>query len=403
MCERNLGAMKAAYDPTKVNQVLSRLGVQMKKDRAGFWVDNSYGIRHAPPFRHGKPEAGLWFRTRGCGHDRIGGCVMCDYGAGPDSVTPDEMINSVRQGLETLPTNLYHLLVSPLGSFLDEWEVPKAARIGILQLMNNTYYESFSFESRAETINDWLVSECCSLLSFRPLKVYVGLESANPWISKYCINKALSLDVFEHGIRTLSDHDVQSVSNVILGTPFLSPNEQIQDAVQSVLWAFSRGTTECCLFPTHVKKWTSLVWLYQMGLYSPPSLWSYVEVLRLLGPDICSKIELSWYSTHKYQDPNLVFSPTTCDQCYETVIRYLDSFDETADFEFILKLVNFECSCKDLWRCELAVLQSDTILNRTINAYELIGSRLLHSWWDLNREEVLQRLTIEADAYSWIK
>src|SRR5258708_193767 len=206
--------MKAAYDATMLNEVLTRVGVQMKKVRGGFWTENAYGIRHSRPFRHGKPEAGLWFRTRGCGHDRVGGCVMCDYGAGPDSITSEEMVDSVRQGLSTLPEHLCHLLVSPLGSFLDEWEVPKEARLEILKLMGATAHDSFSFETRAETITDTELAECSALLTNRPIKVYMGLESANPWISKYCINKALSLDAFEQAVQILNRNGVSAIANV---------------------------------------------------------------------------------------------------------------------------------------------------------------------------------------------
>jgi radical SAM enzyme (TIGR01210 family) len=378
------------------------LGVQMKRDRGGFWTENSYGIRYSPPFHHGKPEAGLWFRTRGCGHDRIGGCVMCDYGAGPDTTSIEEMINSVKIGLNILPDHLYHLLVSPLGSFLDEWEVPNSARIGILHLMNETKHDTFSFESRAETITGEAISQCSSLLSNRPLKVYMGLESANPWVSKYCVNKALSLEVFEQAIQILTQQNVSTIANVILGTPFLSPFEQIFDAVESIRWAFSTGASECCLFPTHVKKWTSLMWLYQMGLYSSPSLWSFIEVLKILGPDICQNIELSWYSSQKYQDPNLVLSPTTCERCYKTVIGYLDEFDETANFQAIEKLIDLQCSCKDEWKKQLLDTPSSTILSRTTDAYEMIGKQFFNSWWEANRNRILTALSVEGTEFPWI-
>lgn len=391
--------MKAAYDPGMLNELFARVGVLMKKVRGGFWAENTYGIRYSRPFHHGKPEAGLWFRTRGCGFDRVGGCVMCDYGAGPDATSSEDMISYVAAGLRQLPPDLFHLLVSPLGSFLDEWEVPEAARLGILDLMQGTDHESFSFESRAETVSDEMIAQCYSALDKRPLKVYIGLESSNPWISKYCINKALSTESFDGAIRVLKRNSADAIANVILGSPFLSPREQVDDAVRSIQWAFARGAREVCFFPIHVKNWTSMVLLYRKGLYSSPSLWSYIEVLRQLGAEACSKIELSWYSSRKYKDPNLISSPTTCPLCYDVVIDYLDEFDETADYACIDRLVSLDCHCKELWRNEMNTVPGTSIIDRVVAAYELIGQDLLSPWWRSNRERILNDLRVEAAAF----
>lgn len=195
--------------------LLSEAGVLLKAGRKSYWDEHDYAIRYST--RRGKPEAGLWFRTRGCRHDSLaGGCVMCNYGAGPDTGV-EEMIEFMRRGLDTLPEHLWHLLVSPLGSFLDEWEVPAAAREEILRLMGSTKHDTFSFESRAETVVDAVVEQCCLLLGNRPLKVYVGLESMNHWVSKYCVNKGLSLDTFKRAIQILAQHGAGTTANVLLG------------------------------------------------------------------------------------------------------------------------------------------------------------------------------------------
>src|SRR5690242_14052962 len=117
----------------------------MKQDRERYWDTHNYAIRLST--RLGRPEVGLWFRTQGCRHDHAGGCVMCDYSAGPPT-TAEYMIECVREGMAELPRDLWHLLVSPSGSFLDEWEVPAAARAGILEGMGVSRAETFSFESR---------------------------------------------------------------------------------------------------------------------------------------------------------------------------------------------------------------------------------------------------------------
>jgi len=321
---------------------------------------------------------------------------MCDYGKGPATTGTEEMIESVRQGLAALPNGLYHLLVSPIGSFCDPWEVPHEAQLEILKLMAGTDIETFAIESRADTITEEVAAQYRSSLQDRGLKVYLGLESADPWISKYCINKALSAAVFEQAIQILSRHEVVTSANVLLGAPFLSPAEAIEDALRSTAWAFAKGVDECNLFPTHVKEWTVLHWLSQRNLYSPPSLWSLVEVLRRVGPEIaCSKIKFSWYKT--YGSTNVVHPPITCSACLSDVIYYLDQFYETNNYAWVERLVSFDCRCKDAWRSQLEAQPSMPILARASAAYELIGRELLGGdWWKRHGDRVLLEMHQDA-------
>lgn len=370
-----------------INPLLARAAILMRAGRKSFWDEHTYGIRLS---RHrGRAEAGLWFRTRGCRYDKAGSCVMCDYGAGPATTSAEEMIEFVRQGLDVLPEGLYHLLVSPLGSFLDAWEVPKEARNEILRLMAETDIDTFAFESRAETMTDEEVVQCCSCLGNRGLKVYLGLESSSPWISRYCINKAQSIDVFEQAVQILNRHKVITSANVLIGAPFLTTLETIEDALQSVTWAFAKGVDECNLFPTHVKQATLLCWLCERGICSPTSLWSLVEVLRRLGPEIvCTRIKFSWYKT--YGSENVVHPPTTCSTCSPEIVHHLDQFYETNDFEWIEKLVSFSCQCKDVWRSRLETRPVTSILDRSIAAHRSIGLELLDGdWWQCHGEELL--------------
>lgn len=378
-----------------INPLLSQSGVQAQIGRSSYWDSHTYGIRTSN--RRGKPEAGLWFRTRGCLYDRSGGCVMCDYGSGPDSTTSDQMISYVQAGLLELHPNLYHLLVSPIGSFLDEWEVPEKARVGILKLLALTDHETFSFETRAETVSEDKIEQVFSLIK-RELKIYMGLESANPWISKYCLNKGLSQAKFQKAINILNRHQIKAVANILIGTPFLSVSEIIDDALYSVSWALSNGVNECNLFPVHVKDWTALLWLFKQDLYHPPSLWTYIEVIRRLGPEIaCQKLELSWYKT--YGSINVHKQPSTCSLCENIVIEYLDRFDETNDYEWIQKLVDYKCICKDDWWIDLDKKpEIPSLAERVATFYELIGQRMLGSdWWLPRREKILKELFDDAE------
>ncbi|MCA9731945.1 MAG: hypothetical protein H6696_05445 [Deferribacteres bacterium] len=371
------------------NEFLFRLGRIAKKDRKEFWGKHNYSIRRSK--RRGHLEAGLWFRTRGCRHDHKGGCIMCDYSSGPYTA-PDNMISYVREGLETFNEPYNHLLVSPSGSMLDEWEVPIIAREGIFKLLKDSKHETFSFETRVDTITQEKMNQSKDLLENRLLKVYIGLESANPWISKYCINKDLPLYSFQQATRILKQFGTKTAVNILLGTPFLSPLEDIQNVVQSLQWALEQGADECYLFPTHVKEATLLFYLYQKGFYSPPSLWSLVEVLKRIGSQIAQDhTRLSWYTS--YGAFNVVASPTTCKNCHEKIISLLDRFAKYGEFDAVQELIGIECKCKDVWRNQIIQTPSSSLADRVINGYDFLAKELLlNDWWKNNRQTILDEL-----------
>ena len=124
----------------------------------------------------------------------------------------------------------------------------------------------------------------------------------------------------------LRKYQIPSIANVMLGSAFLSPREAIEDTVETVRWAIEQGTDSAVIFPAHVKQWTLLEWLWERGLYSPPSLWSLVEVLARIGSQLASRVSISWYKVYTQEseggelnsldDMWYLRSPSTCVVCH---------------------------------------------------------------------------------------
>ncbi len=348
---------------------------------------------------NGVPFVNLWFRTRGCRHDHHGGCTMCNYDASWP-VSAREMIGFVREGLASLGADEnIMLLVSPSGSMFDEWEVPTEAREGIFQLVLETKCRSYTCETRADTLTEDHVRDYASLFNDREACIEIGLESANPWVLMYCVNKALSLDDYRQALVLLHKYQVVSLTNVMLGSAFLSTREAIEDTVQSVKWAFSQGTDQCVVFPAHVKRWTLLQWLWEHSLYSPPSLWSLVEVLARLGPQLTPRVTISWYKNYQQEAERSIpiesrtylCSPSTCAICQPKVMELLDVYRDTRDFGVVQELAAFECECKSAWRSSLEKEEPTRLEERVARLYEAIGLDVLGvEWWTKNGSRVLE-------------
>jgi uncharacterized Fe-S cluster-containing MiaB family protein len=269
----------------------------------------------------------------------------------------------------------------------DEWEVPDDARREILSLVRETRCRSLSCETRADTLADRNVKEYVSILDNKATSIEIGLESASAWVLKYCLNKSLKPSSYLKAIRLLRKHGVRSIANITLGSPFLSVSESIEDAVASVVWALDAGTDECTVFPVHVKQWTLAEWLWRRNLYSPPSLWSLVEVLWRLGPQLMPKVTISWYKPYRQKtgrseldlakDLALVLSPTTCDHCVAEVVDMLDTFRCGGNFTLVERLKTFRCPCKAQWQASLENRPPLQIGERVRLAYETIGREVL--------------------------
>lgn len=377
------------------NEFLLKIGIEARKGRKRFWDTNQYCIRLSE--NHGNIEGGLWFKTQGCSYDRLGGCIVCDYSSG-DLTTAKNMIQYVQQGLDAISKECSQLLVSPSGSLLDEKEVPREALEEILTILNKSPHKSFSFETRADTINSSIIKRCNELLENKLYKVFIGLESCNPWILKYCLNKELNPTTFIESHKVLLRENIKTAANITLGAPFMSVDESIKSTIKTVNWAINEGVEECFIFPVHVKASTPLMYLHNDGLFSSPSLWSLVEVLKNLKSHIDQKrIRLSWYKS--YGAYNIVASPTTCNKCINEVMSLFDKFASYGDFEIVEKLSNFDCICKQEWLKKLNFCESLSLPERVATGYELLANKLLGPlWWQNNSEKIISELLEDADS-----
>lgn len=315
---------------------------------------------------------------------------MCNYSSGPYTTT-SEMVDYVKKALLQIPKKCHKLLVSPSGSMFDEREVPADALTGILTLLASSPHNHFSFESRAETITEKNIHLCQKVLNGRLHSVYVGLESSNPFLLKYCINKELDLRDFEQANDILHRHRIRTIANVMIGVPFLNCEEDLVFAVETIRWAFSKGVDECHIFPTHVKTFTPLENLYQAGLYHPTSLWSLVEVLRRLGPVFNGRLRLSWYTSLGAY--NIVASPDTCPQCNRQVIELMDAFTEYQDEGAVAALQAIDCSCKTEWADSCRIPGTIPLSERILTGYKVLADNFLEDrWWVCNSKEIISSM-----------
>lgn len=385
-----------------MNTFLSKLGIILRERRPLTPTDLEYTILSKEGQRH--LYAYICFRTRGCRFDHLGQCVMCDYWRSAP-IDPEAMKTACRNALDALIEVPEVLQVTPSGSMFDEWEVPGDVRRELFSMVAEIGCEKYICETRPEFVTPQVLREMRSIMPGKELGIEIGLESSDPWVLEYVLGKSsIPLARLNEGLRTgtptsdserggqfnkipsyygraVKDAHMESIevfTNILLGAPFLSVSEAVEDTIRSVRWAFEKGADYCIVFPLHVKPWTIVHRLWEMGHYASPSLWSLVEVLWRLGCETADRTFISWYqpqytAKHREMGKRSDDWPHTCSRCEGEVLSLLDEYRGHGGFEIIERLYWFPCPCKDEWRRSMAVPPAASVAERIRSGYAVLG------------------------------
>ncbi len=306
---------------------------------------------------------------------------MCNYGRSTH-VESGEMVSFVKEALDSIDVPVDELYVSPSGSLLDTVEVPRQARLGIYRLVDRFPAKRFCFETRAETVTATSVDELARSLRGKQLAVGLGLESSDPWVLRFSVNKLGQTEDFARAAGILRNRCVSVYANISLGSAFLAPREAIDSTVQSVEWSLRNGADLAIVFPMQVKSNTLLAWLHNRGLYHPPSLWSLIEVLRAVDRALLPSVGISWYRTDYGSESGVVASPGTCPECRPRVMKALDRYRADPSERTLDGFAQLWCDCRSLWLADLSAPPTVSRTERALSGYELLVEELgLEEWW----------------------
>jgi archaeosine synthase beta-subunit len=199
-------------------------------------------------------------------------CSFCDLwrwtidGATP----PGALARQVREVLETTP-HAERLKLYNASNFFDRRAVPDEDMAAIASLASS--FAGVTVESHANTIGAATLA-FAERLSGR-LEVAVGLETIHPTAAAQ-LNKRLDLDRFERAARLLADNDIDLRVFVLLGAPYVAPDESVEWTVRTVEYAARHGASVISIIPVRGGN-GELERLAELGHFTPPRL-SQLEV-----------------------------------------------------------------------------------------------------------------------------
>lgn len=377
-----------------IQDLLSDIGRALRKDRPLIPQECGYRIIVADPDRR---FAQIWLRTRGCKHDVLkGGCTICNYWVSSPP-TVDDFITSFISALDHLIFSPSLLVLSASGSFLDPWEIAPEARNEILTLLKHRCPDvHVILETHPDTVSEETLEECYQLLG-SPFTIEMGLESADNTLLKCCLNKPTTTETFARAVSCIQQKPyVSCIANVMIGIPFLTKIETVDQAVDTVQWAFEQGVDECVLFPLNLKLFTFAYWLSEHALFPQPSLWALVDVLTRIEEEKLPKVNFAWHRIDRGQatfwDKGII-PPCTCEKCCAEILTLLDKYLSSGNRkEVVHSLTSTGCSCYKEW---VHNLESNIkpLAERLVEGYRTASVTILgEDYWKTNCEAIVNEL-----------
>jgi hypothetical protein len=130
----------------------------------------------------------------------------------------EEMLAAVEKAFaETRHLDVESRFVYPAGSLFDPAEVPAQARRGIWRLLRASGARRAKTQARPEHVTPEILDEFVAGLPGRRLALHLGLESACPWVLRFCVNRGAGPEEFAKAARLSRGPGVRVRANVILG------------------------------------------------------------------------------------------------------------------------------------------------------------------------------------------
>lgn len=295
----------------------------------------------------------VFHTTRGCEHAlKTGGCTNCgfiEFSTKGKFVPPEALLEEFESQFSKInfeQEDIKEIDIFTGGSFFDDNEVPPEVRRKMAsKIAENKYIKKCFVESRPEFVIEDRVKEIKDILGNKILEVGIGLETVDDTIRLDIIKKGFTKADFERAVKILKKVDVGLLVYILLKPLELSEKEAMEDSIETIEYAFDLGkrvgvNTRIGLEPCFVAKGPKLEEAYNKGDYEVVKLWSVIEVLRRTYELGQIKVGLSdeGLSGGRYA--------RNCDKCTNKIIKALENFNSTGDFEPLNKI---ECECKREW------------------------------------------------------
>ncbi|MDO6967114.1 hypothetical protein [Rhizobium alvei] len=316
-------------------------------------------------------------RTGPCRWFSAGGCTMCNYElmAIDEGVSASDLLSQVDNAITRLGSlsKYEYVFLTSQGSFFDRFEVSGEQRLEIGRRLALANIRMMSTESEAKyCINTEPIEEFRSALG-APLSIGIGVEAFDPFIRNVIINKGLPEKTLRKATANLSEKRIGFYTYVTLGKPFLTPKEDITDAVSATVMSFELGAFMCVLEMINIQPYTLTNHLREKGRYKPASLWTGIRTLLDLPDTIRHRVSLKGVEADI--EPVPLELSDSCPHCQGRLRSAITSWNYHREID-ALKSVWGKCECFSAWNAEYEGSSPVKVRDRVTKQLEVLGTEL---------------------------
>lgn len=251
------------------------------------------------------------------------------------------------------------LRINQEGNYANSVETTSIAQTTILRLATQIKgIERITIESRPQYLTESILKEYARIISPHNIELEIGMgfEAADDVVRNICVNKGEELNDFKETVKVMTSYNIRSLAYVLLKPPFLTENEAIDVAIQSIKSATEMGFQRISLEPMSIHRFTVVDALARTNSYHVPWFWSIIKVVEQ-----CSEIKDLGIGGIGYFPPSLHQAHNRCKLCNTEVAKVLAEYTKTRDMSVFNSLF---CSCKLDWEEECRAVNNVTLKER---------------------------------------
>ena len=333
-------------------------------------------------------------RSNGCQHYKTnGGCSMCAHLNGApltDKITHQNYVeqwNSVIDGSfvesaeKSFNLNDYPVVcVYNLGSLLNPEEISVETVKYIFSSLNEYKgVKKVIIESRAEYVTEDILKAIREEYD-GVVEVGIGVESTNFLIRELCHHKAIEdTSIITDAVNALHKFNMKALAYVNFKPIFLTESEAIEDAIKTSVDCFKKfGFDAVSIEPTSLQENSLANYLYNLGLYRVPWLWSLRDIIHGIynQMNVCKlDIRFGGYFDEEvlsgsqgagFSERNEIFPHMTssnCSYCTNDFVEAIKQFNMTYDVNDLDAVKQCD-HCYKLWLDTKKIRDSRSIYER---------------------------------------
>jgi len=365
------------HSSSHLRQGLSKIALGIRRNRSQIGtLDTPFSVIDYEFYEGGRTykRKKIILAARGC---TAATCTMCPipneayYGLNLN-FTPEDFLRQFYAAFTTEPIDSYQLVsVYNSGNWFANREIPAGARQGIYQAIARSCCEGLMVESLPQFVTPQAIAEAKEYLDGKRLIVGIGLQSADDFIRNVCINTTCTKEQFERASHLLWEKGYTAKVYLMIKPAFLTEREAVTETVQSIQYVAALGYEDVSICPTRIAPYTVVAELAKRGMYTPPSLWTTIDILNELGSDSLAQARVACLDVDG-KDSDTVY-PHNCPSCTPVILDALKTFNMTRDLSIINSL---DCSCRQDHLTDMALVDKRPLEKRIEAFLDLFNTEL---------------------------